>query len=95
MDIGALSNLSNDNLGIIGFRGVFSWTLGHILIRVQVEGVWGYDKDQRALVVPDSTGFGSEVLVTQDTPTINQIINMIKESEINELLVSLNGLRIA
>ena len=29
------------------------------------------------------------------TPTINWIINIIKESEINELSVSLNGLRMA
>ena len=46
------------------------------------------------LVIPDSTGFGSQVLVTLGTPTINQIINMIKESEIDELSVSLNGSRI-
>ena len=33
--------------------------------------------------------------ITLGTPTINWIINVIKESEIDELLVSLNGLRIA
>ena len=59
-----------------------------------MEGVWGYD-DQVALVVPDSTIFGSWVLVTLDTPTINQIINVIKESEIDELLASLNGSRMS
>ena len=63
--------------------------LGYIIIRVQVEGVWGYDKDQVALVIPDSTIFGSQVPVTLGTPTINQIINMIKESEIDELLTFL------
>ena len=52
-------------------------------------------KDQVALVVPDSTIFGSWVPVTLDTSTINWIINVIKESEINELLGSLNGLRMA
>ena len=77
------------------FWGVFSWSLGYITIGVQVEGFWGYDEDQVALVIPDSTGFGSWLLVTLGTPTINQIINMIKESEMDELWVSLNGLRIA
>ena len=48
-----------------------------------------------ALVIPDSTGFGSQVLVTLVTPTINQIINMIKESENNELFIFLNGSRMA
>ena len=80
---------------INGFGGVFSWPLAYVIIRVQVEGVQGYDKDQVALVIPDPTGFGSQVLVTLGTLTINQIINVIKESEINELSVSLNGLRMA
>ena len=55
-------------------------------------GLW---HDQVALVVLDSTGFGFWVLVTLGTSTFNQIINMIKESEIDELSVSLNGSRIA
>ena len=67
----------------------------YVIIRVQLEGVQGYDKDQVALVIPDSTLFGSRVPVTPGTPTINWIINMIKESEIDELWASLNGLRMA
>ena len=95
LDVGPLSDLSNGTLGINGFRGVFSWPLGYIIIRVQGEGVWGYDEDQVALVILDSTGFGSQVPVTLGTPTINQIITVIREREIDELLVSLNGSRIA
>ena len=34
--------------------------LGYVITRVQVEGVWGYDEDQVALVISDSTGFGSQ-----------------------------------
>ena len=60
-----------------------------------MEEVWGYDGDQVALVIPDSTAFGSRVLVTLGTPTINQIINMIKDSKTDELLASLNGSRIS
>ena len=59
LDIGPLSDLTNGTLGINGFEAVFSWLLGYIIIRVQMEGVWGYDKDQVALVIPESTGFGS------------------------------------
>ena len=60
-----------------------------------MEGVWGYGEGQAALIILDSTGFGFLVPVTLGTPTIIQIINMIKESVINKLLVSLNGSRIA
>ena len=92
---GPLSNLSDGTLGINGFGGVFSWPLGYGIIRVQMEGDLGYNKDQVALVIPDSTDFRSWVLVTLGMPTINWIINILKGSEIDELSVSLNESRIA
>ena len=58
-------------------------------------GVKGYDEDQVDLVIPDLTTFGLRVLVILGTSTINQIMSMIKDSEIDELSVSLNGLRIS
>ena len=39
LDISTLSDLTNSNLGINGFVGIFSWPLGYVIIRVQVEGV--------------------------------------------------------
>ena len=71
LDVGPLSDLSNGTLGINGLGGIFSRPLGYVIIRVQVEGVWGYDKDQVALVIPHSTGLRSWILVTLGTPTIN------------------------
>ena len=73
-----------------GFGRLFSLPLGYVILRVQGEGVWGYNKDQVALVISDSTAFGFQVPVTLGTPTINQFINMIKESEIDELLACFN-----
>ena len=95
MDVGPLSDLLGGTLGINGFGGVYTQPLGYVIISVQVQGVRGYNKDQVALVEPDSTTFGSQVLVILGTPTINRIINVIKESEIYELSASLNGLRTA
>ena len=69
--------------------------MGYVIIRVQVEGLKGYNEDQVALVVLDLTAFASRVLVTLGACTINQIMNVIKESKIDELSVSLNGLRIS
>ena len=95
LGVSPLSNLVDDTLSVNDFGGLFSWPLGYIIIRVQVEGVWGYDENQVALIILDPTDFVSQVPVILGTPTINQIINMIKESEIDELLVSLNKLRIS
>ena len=94
LDVGPLSNLVDHTLKINGFGGLFSWPMGYVIIRVQVEGVRDYDEDQVALVIPDLTAFGLSP-VTLGTPTINQIVNVFKESEIDEPSVSLNGLRIS
>ena len=64
-------------------------------MRVQVEGVKGYNEDQVALVVLDLTTFGMRVLVTIGTPTINRIVNVIKESKIDGLSVLQSGSRIS
>ena len=82
-------------MGINGFGGLFSQPWSYIILRVQVEGVRGYDEDQVALVIPDSTAFGSQVPITLGTPIIKWIINVIKDSEIDELSASLNRLRIS
>ena len=95
LDVGPLSNLVDGTLKINGFGGLYSWPLGYVIIRVQVERVEGYDEDQVVLVIPDLTTFGSRVPVILGTPTINQIVNVIKESKIDELFVSLSGLRIS
>ena len=95
LDVGYLSNLVDGTLKINGFEGLFSWPLVYVIIRVQVEGVKGYNEDKVALVVWDLTAFGSRFLVNLGTPIINQIMNIIKESEIEELSVSLNGSRIS
>ena len=60
LDVSLLSNL----VGINGFGRLFSWPLGYIIIRVQIEGVRGYNEDQVALVILDSTNFWSQVPVT-------------------------------
>ena len=95
LDVGLLSNLVEGTLSVNGFGGLFSWSLGYIIIWFQVKGVQSYDEDQEVLVVPDLTDFGSWVLVTLGTPTISQIIHVVKESEIDELLASLNRSRIS
>ena len=66
-------------------------------IRIQVEGVQGCDNEDQVAIASWQTllALGSEYQLTLGTPSIKQIINMIKESEIDELSVSLNGLRIA
>ena len=85
LDAGPLNDLIDSNLNMNSFGRLSAQPLGYVIIRVQVEGVQGYNKDQVVLVIPDPTDFGSQVPVISGTPTTNQIINVIKDSKIDEL----------
>ena len=57
--------------------------LGYVVIHVQVEGVPEYDEDQVAFVVDDNTTFSWRVPVVLGTPTINPVVVVMKESNLN------------
>ena len=75
--------------------GDYFLTLGLCHHKGSSKWVKGCDGDQVVLVIPDSTAFGLRVPVNLGTPTNNGIVNVITDSEIDELSVSLNGLRIS
>ena len=59
--------------------------LGYMVIWVQVDGVWGYDEVQIALVIPDFSNFTTRVPIILVTPTIGLVINMMREAEMDAL----------
>ena len=52
-----------------------------------MDRVQGYDKDQIALVIPDLSNFAVRVPVILGTPTISHVMNVIKEREIDTLVM--------
>ena len=64
------------------------------MIQVQVDGVQGYDKDQIALVILDLSNFVAWIPVILGTPTIGQVINMMKEAEVDALVMPWANTRI-
>ena len=56
-----------------------------MVILVQVDGVWGYDEDQIALVIPDFSNFAARVPVILGTPTIGRVVNVMREAEMDAL----------
>ena len=89
MKVGSVSALDHSlnpfgrHVPLVGVGGE-ARTLGYVLIRVQVEGVLGYDEDQVAFVVDDpTTTFGLRVPVVLGTPTINRVVAVMKESEMH------------
>ena len=61
--------------------------MGYVVIWVHVNGVWGYDENQIALVILDLSSFAAWVTVILGTPTISHIVNLIKEKEIDTLVM--------
>ena len=59
--------------------------LGYVVICIQVEGVPKYDEDQVTFVVDDNTTFSWRVPVVFGTPTINRIVVVMKESNLDNV----------
>ena len=59
--------------------------LGFVNPRLQVREVAGYDEDVIFLVVPDGSNFGKRVLIVIGTCTLACVINVIKESEMDQI----------
>ena len=74
-----ITNLLGAKVTCIGLGNAFMRPLGYVIIQVQVDGVQGYDKDQKTLVIPDSFNFAARIPVILGTPTISCIINVMRE----------------
>ena len=59
--------------------------LGYVIMRVQIDGISGYDKNQVVLVAQSSTEFTHKVPIILGTPTTKQVIATLKESKIDQL----------
>ena len=55
----------------------------YLVIHKQVEGLPEHDEDQVACVIDKNTTFSWQVPVVLGTPTINCIVTVMKESDMN------------
>ena len=69
----------------VGLGNAYTRPLGYVVIQAQVDRVQGYDKDQIALVFPDLSNFVAQIPVILGTPTIGQVVNVMKEAEMDAL----------
>ena len=89
MDIMSLDYLAEEIGGSIllikGLGGISVEPVGFIMMNVKVPGVEGYDEDQITIVM-DDPGM-TKLPVILGTPTLYQVMEVIKESEISKLAV--------
>ena len=48
---GLITDLIGRRVTCIGLGNAYTWPLGYVIVKVQVDGVQGYNEDQIALVV--------------------------------------------
>ena len=95
LQVGPITNLLGTKVTCVGLGNAYTRPLCHIIIQVQVEEVQGYDEDQIALVIPDFSNFVAQIPVILGTPTISQVINVMKEAEIDTLVMAWVNARVA
>ena len=85
LQVGLITDLMGSKVACVGLANAYTRPLGYVVIWVQVDGVWGYDEDQIALVIPDFSNFATRVPVILGTPTIGQVVNVMREAEMDAL----------
>ena len=85
LQVGPITNLMCSKATCVGLGNAYTRPLGYIVIWVQVDRVQGYDEDQIALVILDLSNFMAQIHIILGTPTIGQVVNMMKEAEVDAL----------
>ena len=85
LQVGPITDLMGSKVTCMGLGNAYTRPLGYVVIWVQVDGVQGYDEDQIALEVPDFPNFAAQIPVILETPTIGQVVNIMKEAEMDAL----------
>ena len=81
LPVGPITNLMGSKVACIGLGNAYTRLLGYVVIQVQVDGVQGYNEDQIALIIPDFSNFATRVPIILGTPTIGQVVNVMREAE--------------
>ena len=95
LQVGPITNLMGSKVACMGLGNAYTRLLGYIAIQVQVDRVQGYDEDQITLVILDPSNFMAQILVILGTPTISQVVNIIKEAEVDALAMPWANARVA
>ena len=85
LQVGPITNLMGSKVTCMGLGNAYTRPLGYVVIWVQVDGVWGYNEGQIALVILDSSNFASRVPIILGMPTISWVVNVMKEVEMDTL----------
>ena len=84
--VGPITDLMGFKVTCLGLSNAYTRPLGYVVIWVQLDGVWGYSKDQITLVIPDFSNFATRFPVILGMPTIGHVVNVMREAKIDALV---------
>ena len=88
LEMGPITDLMDSKVTCVGLGNAYTRPLGYIVIWDHVDGVQGYDEDQIALVIPDFSKFAARVPIILGMLTIGQVVNVMREVEMDALATS-------
>ena len=84
-----------DHIPLVGLGGGWAEPLGFTLMRVQIEDMPHYDEQQVIFVLDDPSGFSARIPVILGTPTINRVMQTMKEMEMHSAPMEWQTARVA
>ena len=77
-------NPYGNHIPLVGLGSGQAEPLGFTLLRVQIEGMPHYDEHQVVFILDDPSAFSARIPVILGTPTINRVVQTMKESEMHD-----------
>ena len=87
LQVGPITDLMGSKVTCVGLGNAYTRLFGYMVVWVQVDGVWGYNEDQIALVIRDFSNFTARVPVILGMPTIGRVVNVMREMEMDALAI--------
>ena len=88
-------NLFWDRIPLVGLCSRQMEPISFTMMRVQIEGMPLYDEQQVVFVLDDPSAFSARIPVILGTPTINRVVQTMKESEMHSAPMEWQMARVA
>ena len=73
LPVGPMTDLIDSKVACVGLGNSYTRLLSYAIVRVQVDGVWGYNEDQIALIIPDPSHFAKECPSYWEPPLLGEL----------------------
>ena len=85
LGMGPITDLMGSKVTCVGLGNTYTRPLGYIVIPGSGRWSSGLDEDQIALVILDFSKFAARVPIILGMPTISQVVNVMREAEMDTL----------